>query len=55
MQFGSSQNLDTNEEDSGGSEAKSTEATIMSSGLKGFSLFAAAQHEISKLKEVCAF
>lgn len=54
MQFASSQHLDANEEDLEGSEAKSTEA-IMSSGLKDFSLLAAAQREISKMKEVCAF
>ena len=54
MQFASSQHLDANEEDLEGSDAKSTEA-IMSSGLKDFSLLAAAQREISKLKEVCSF
>lgn len=54
MQFARSQHLDANEEDSEGSEAKSTEA-IMPSGSKDFSLLAAAQREISKMKEICAF
>jgi len=54
MQFARSQHLDANEEDLEGSEAKSTEA-IMPSGLKDFSLLAAAQREISKIKEICAF